>query len=118
MAKKKAKRVREKDIENLILKYLNILPSTFAFKVDNTGIYDEKSGSYRSRKGSNKIDGISDVLGVHHGRFLAIEVKTKTGKTSKDQQLFLDRIKKEGGISGVARNIDDVRRILEEAKQD
>jgi len=110
MAKKK--RVREKDIENLILKYLNILPSTFAWKNNSTGVFDEKRGCYRSSKNKWAINGVSDILGIHHGRCLAIEVKTKSGVTSDEQQQFIDRINKEGGIAGVARSIADVREIL------
>jgi len=115
MAKKKASRVREKDIENLILKYLNILPSTFAWKNNTTGVYDEKRGCYRSTKNKWAINGVSDILGIHNGRLLAIEVKTPVGIVTDEQQEFIDRVIKEGGIAGVARSIADVREILHEA---
>lgn len=118
MAKKKAKRVREKDIENLILKYLNILPSTFAWKNNTTGVYDEKRGCYRSTKNKWAINGVSDILGIRNGRLLAIEVKTPSGKVTQEQQQFIDRVNKEGGIAGVARSIADARAILAAADTD
>ena len=115
---KKKKRVREKDIENLILKYLNILPSTFAWKNNTTGVYDEKRGCYRSTKNKWAINGVSDILGIRNGRLLAIEVKTPSGKVTQEQQQFIDRVNKEGGIAGVARSIADARAILAAADTD
>lgn len=113
MARKK--RIREKDIENLILKYLNILPGTFAWKNNTTGVYDEKRGCYRRQQNKWAINGVSDILGIRHGRLLAIEVKTPSGKVTQEQQQFIDRVNKEGGIAGVARSIADARAILAEA---
>lgn len=115
---KKKKRVREKDIENLILKYLNILPSTFAWKNNTTGVYDEKRGCYRRQQNKWAINGVSDILGIRHGRLLAIEVKTPSGKVTQEQQQFIDRVNKEGGIAGVARSIADARAILAAADTD
>jgi hypothetical protein len=64
--------------------------------------YKNWSGPMTSPKG------ISDILGIYRGRFLAIEVKRPGGKLTPDQQRFLDRVKIEGGISFVARSVDDV----------
>lgn len=52
--------------------------------------------------------GIPDILGVYHGRFLAIEVKRPGCNPTADQQKFLDRINAEGGLAFVARSVDDV----------
>ena len=41
-------------------------------------------------------------------RFLAIEVKTKTGKVSLDQAKFLKLVNESGGLGFVARSVDDV----------
>jgi len=114
MCSKKKKRVREKDIENLLLKYLNILPNTFAWKNNTTGVYDEKRGVYRSTKNKWAIKGVSDILGIHNGRLLAIEVKTPSGRVSKEQQDFIDRVQQEGGIAFVARSVSEVRGMLAE----
>lgn len=66
------------------------------------------------RNGKKKVymfgkKGISDILGVMpDGRFLAIEVKTKKGKTSQYQTMFLNDVANMGGVAFVARSIDDV----------
>ena len=52
--------------------------------------------------------GISDILGIYEGRFLAIEVKRPGGRLSQYQKEFLKRVRDEGGIAIVARSVDDV----------
>lgn len=61
------------------------------------------------------VKGCSDIIGqMQDGRFLAIECKSAEGRCTREQQAFLDRVKRHGGIAGVARSIDDVDDILEE----
>lgn len=57
--------------------------------------------------------GISDILGIHKGRLLAIEVKRPGGKPTTDQVAFIDRVNEEGGIGFVADNVDEVVERLE-----
>lgn len=53
--------------------------------------------------------GVSDILGIlPDGRFLAIEVKTRTGRVSEYQASFLYEITKNGGVAFVARSVEDV----------
>lgn len=113
----KKKKVSEKSVETIILKYLSILPATFAWKNNSTGIFDPKRGVFRKSKNQYAINGVSDILGIHNGRLLAIEVKAPDDKkgASEDQQKFIDRVIKEGGIAGVARSVADVRQILAKA---
>jgi len=56
--------------------------------------------------------GSSDLIGWFRGRFLAIEVKSDTGKTSKEQDAFLAAVRVGGGIAGVARSVEDALRII------
>jgi len=56
--------------------------------------------------------GISDILGVYQGKFLAIEVKAPKGKPSLAQTDFLNRVREEGGIAILAYSIEDVIRGL------
>lgn len=107
------KKITEKDIENAILDYLTLLPGTF-WKNNTTGIYDPAKKSFR-RVGKFHRNGVADILGVMgdgSGRFVAIEVKTMTGKLSDNQKKFLDDINANNGIAFVARSVDDVREKL------
>lgn len=52
--------------------------------------------------------GSSDILGVYRGRFLAIEVKSPTGKQSPDQKIFQRMVEKNGGIYLLVRSVDEL----------
>ena len=68
--------------------------------------------------------GTSDLIGYrahiidHHwlGRtipiFTAIEVKTGSGRPSEEQTQFIDVVLEAGGYAGIARSVEDARRIL------
>lgn len=58
--------------------------------------------------------GFPDLFGIRKsdGKFIAIEVKTKTGKLRSEQKLMLDMLKKNGAIAGVARSVEDARKII------
>lgn len=102
--KKKAQ--PEKEIENAILDYLLMVDGMF-FKIQNVGIYDPIKKTFRKPSRHHKA-GVSDILGVLRGRFIAIEVKTPTGRLSKSQAKFLDEVKANGGMALVARSVQDV----------
>jgi hypothetical protein len=52
-----------------------------------------------------------DMVGQRLAVFTAIEVKGPKGKTSPEQTNFIDRVKIDGGIAGVARSADDATQI-------
>lgn len=59
--------------------------------------------------------GSSDIIGIApDGRFLAIEVKTLTGKVTQEQQRFIDAVNRAGGIAGVCRSVEDARSLIRE----
>lgn len=61
------------------------------------------------------MSGISDVIGVlPGGRFLAIEVKRPGGKTTPQQEEFLERVNAAGGLAFVATSSRDVEERLRE----
>ena len=57
--------------------------------------------------------GSSDIIGItKEGVFFAIEVKTETGKTSKEQDNFINHVRSKNGIAGVARSVKDALDLL------
>ena len=57
--------------------------------------------------------GSSDVIGITpDGRFLAIEVKTTTGRATKEQLAFINAVNKSGGVAGIARSVEDAINII------
>lgn len=60
--------------------------------------------------------GSADLIGIApSGRFLACEIKTKTGRASADQLNFIERVRQAGGIAGIVRSPEDAIKLLEEA---
>lgn len=56
--------------------------------------------------------GSSDLVGVaHDGVFLAVEVKTPTGRVSPSQTAFIAAVRRHGGRAGVARSVEDALAI-------
>ena len=48
-----------------------------------------------------------EMGGRRIARFLALEVKTATGKTTTDQKRFIDAVRAAGGLAGVVRSADE-----------
>lgn len=59
--------------------------------------------------GSHK--GIADLYAIREGRSVWIEVKTKVGRLSKDQEKYRAEIEAHGGEYYIARSIDDVQHL-------
>src|SRR3990167_5992391 len=95
--------VYEKDIQASILEYLHA--KRIFFWKEHSGGLPMENGKYFIPIG---LKGKADILGIYHGRFLAIEVKRPGGILSEDQSYFIRRILEEGGIAFVATSIDDV----------
>lgn len=59
--------------------------------------------------------GIPDVLACVGGRFIGIECKGPRGRLTAEQAREIARIRAAGGIAGVARSMEDVMQLLQEA---
>lgn len=66
------------------------------------------------RKVQGLPKGYSDLSGVRlgEGRAVFIEVKSPTGRVRPEQQRFLDAMRAAGALAGVARSVEEARRIL------
>ena len=62
--------------------------------------------------GFKTIEVTPDMVGEKVAVFTSIEVKNKRGKVSELQHNWLQVVKKAGGITGVARSIQDALNIL------
>lgn len=99
--------IPESTIKAQILTWLK-LNKIYAWSQYNGAIYDPKRGVFRAMSQHSKR-GVSDILGIlPGGRLLAIEVKSKTGRLSRWQVLFLDDVRRNGGVAFMARSVDDV----------
>jgi len=120
------KKPREQDTVNAILQFLHAhrIP---AWRVN--------SGAFRATyKGTTRFHrfgavGMADIIGIlprhamlrfrplpvrqmEEGVFLAIEVKSATGRVMPAQGRFLDQVNAAGGKAFMARSVDDVAKAL------
>jgi hypothetical protein len=58
-------------------------------------------------------NGTPDILACYRGRFVALEVKTPSGRPTLLQEAQLDAIRDAGGVAAVVRSVDDVKTVLE-----
>lgn len=88
---------------------------------NNVGLFETKGGHLVKTglcAGSSDLIGFSskivtqDMVGKKIAIFTAIEVKTKKGRSSKDQMNFISAVKNFGGIAGVARSKEDLKELL------
>ena len=94
-----------------VLQALNAHPAVAWVERMNSGAV--KIGSRFVRFGWK---GCPDVLGqLNDGRLLGVEVKAKKGKLRPEQTLFLERIRRAGGVAFMAR---DCRDVMQELKGD
>ena len=89
--------MRETDIVRAILTHLRSLDRCFCWK--------EHGGPY----GTN---GIPDMICCYHGRFVAFEVKTDTGRPTRLQEAVIRKISRAGGVSLIVRSVEDVKAAL------
>ena len=87
---------------------------------NNTGALMDMQGrlvKFGLCKGSSDLIGFKsvtitpDMVGQKIAIFSAIEVKDK-GKTTVDQKNFINIVQKAGGYAGVAKNVNDAKKIL------
>lgn len=97
----------EKEIQKVILDYLEAR-HIFCWKEHSGGLLVDGGTRYMPIG----LRGKSDIFGIYKGKFLAIEVKRPSGVLTEEQQSFLDRVNREGGIAFVARNLEDVINTL------
>lgn len=95
-------------IKRAICEYLAFQKGCLFWINSSVGIFDPTKKTHRRRNSPYERNGVADILGVYLGRPLAIEVKSATGRLSDYQKRFLEDFKHAGGISIVARSVDDV----------
>lgn len=88
----------EKEIVAAIMRYLKTVPLCFAWK--------EHGGMYGTA-------GLPDIICCIHGRFVAFEVKTPSGKLTKLQDITIQKIKAAKGEAHKVSSVEDVKAILE-----
>ncbi|MBP9693191.1 MAG: VRR-NUC domain-containing protein [Alphaproteobacteria bacterium] len=101
----------EAQIEHQILSFLES-KRIFAWKNPSAGYFDAKRKIFRKQASRFAINGVSDIIALHKGQAIFIEVKSKVGKESIDQKRFRENAQNSGCIAFVAKSVEDVYRYL------
>lgn len=88
---------------------------------NNVGMLEDRGGQkvrYGLCVGSSDLIGLvpmtitPEMVGKKIAIFTAVEVKTPTGRLTKEQADFLDAVKTAGGIAFVARSVEEAERFI------
>lgn len=110
----------EKQLQDLMIQWLNSHAKVFVWK-QNQGKtireYTLKTGPFKGTKHTHAfrsagVDGISDIIGMVEGRFIAIEVKKPGEKPRPDQYAYLDRVVLAGGVGLWVSSMGDLYEVL------
>lgn len=86
-----------------ILRAINMQPGCVAYRVNNTGIWDEAKQVFRK---AHTEPGLPDIFAVLRGRFAGIEVKAGRDKIRQEQLHRKFEIERAGGLYFEARSTD------------
>lgn len=78
---------------------------------NNIGAYKDSRGIFVKYGVCNP--GGSDLIGLYQGKFLGIEIKAQGKKPTPEQVNFLSFVHKNGGLAGVCRCKEDVKKVLD-----
>jgi hypothetical protein len=92
----------EGKVKTAIMKYLRAR-GHFVFVHSSVGII--KPNGMRITVG---MKGVADIIGLRQGgQFMAIEVKSRYGRPTPEQLVFLENVRDLGGIGIIAKSIQD-----------
>ena len=106
--------------ESAILQRVRLAASKLGYRLsrNNSGCFEDKTGRWvrfgcfapggADLIGYKTIRITEEHLGMAVAQFVAIEVKTPTGKLKPEQAQFLKAVRESGGIAIVARSADDL----------
>jgi len=98
----------ETDILAAILARITQIPGVLAWR-NNSGMFFTATG--RAVRAS--VPGAADIIGVCRGRFIALEVKTQTGRQSPSQRNYQAAVERAGGVYALVRSPAEALEILE-----
>lgn len=103
-------RILETEIQSTICEYLTLRRLFFVRLNNIPGLYIDGGGQKRFRKmGKYARAGLADILVVKNGHAIFLEVKSETGRPSKDQLDFGRDAIAAGADFRIVRSIDDVQ---------
>lgn len=102
----------ERVLRNLVIDWFTYQPNCMVWVNASRGVYSQKLKRYFTMVGKGHRKGVPDLLGIWHGKPLAIELKAAGGRASKEQLDFIEEFSRNGGIAFISNSLEDVIREL------
>lgn len=83
---------------------------------NNCGTAEHWSGREVQRVRYGLAPGSADLVGILAGRFVALEIKTPTGRATAEQEQWLDLVRRMGGFACVVRSVEEARAAIGRAR--
>jgi hypothetical protein len=80
---------------------------------NNTGVADHRGARVRY----GLAVGSADLVGCLAGRFVALEIKTATGRASQEQRQWLTLVRRYGGFAAIVRSVEEAREAIARARR-
>lgn len=100
--------MKESQLQDEIRLALGRIPGLVLFR-NNIGVADMRGCKVRFGVGG---PGGADLIGIYNGRFVAVEIKTQTGRQSEEQATFQRLVESKGGIYKVLRSVEEARQWI------
>jgi hypothetical protein len=108
----------EADLQHAIRLDLGTEPGLTLFR-NETGVAKHQLRHRTGHVRYGLCKGSADLIGIlaPPGRFIALEIKTRTGKPTSEQTQFLELIRKRGGFACVVRSVQEAREAIARARK-
>lgn len=104
--------MKEADVQDRIRLALGSVPDLVLWR-NNCGVAERAGRVIRFGVGGK---GGADLIGIYRGKFLAVEIKSNTGRQSPDQKLFEQLVLRKQGVYVVLRSVEDAQRWIQTLK--
>jgi len=101
--------ILEKQIQLAICDYL-ALKKVFFWRQNTIPTFNQNARAYQAMP-KYALRGVPDIIVIHKGKFIGLEVKRPKGKQSDHQMEFMKRCILAGGDYFVVTSIDDVQKM-------
>ena len=101
--------MKESEIQDRIRLALGAVPDLVLWR-NNIGNAMIRGAMVRFGVGGK---GGADLIGIYRGKFVAVEIKSDTGRQSPDQKLFEQLVLRKQGVYVVLRSVEDAQRWIE-----
>lgn len=103
----------EKETQNLICEWLDV-KGFFFWRSNNVPVFAMSGSGYRTFRKLPKYTpkGLPDIIIVHHGKFIGVEVKREGMKMRPEQETFLKKVIANGGYYCLVHSLQDLENFL------